>query len=215
MHLHSTFGVKWTSESLCSCPSPRLQTTSTQCVRTHLLERRQTLIHDSTSIPNMSLTVAPQPIMWKSASSKGAAVATTLPISFDRDLEKNVYGHVAHHSISSSNSSEDSFDKESQIPPLPTKKYARIFRHFRCTFFNVYRRLFSIVFVLNLIGVAILFGRYKGARPPAFLADLANAASANIMVAIAMRQDYIINICYRLVYLPSLRNISPSPSHNA
>lgn len=148
----------------------------------------------------MSLPVA-QPTLT-SLPLKDVTVIKTLPSSFDIDLEKGGHRHKAHLSISTttsdgSNLSIDSLDK---TPPLPPKKYHRIFRHFRYTFFNIYRRLFSTVFVLNLIGVAILFGKYRGASPPAFLADLANAASANIMVAIAMRQDYIVNICYRLVH---------------
>lgn len=147
----------------------------------------------------MSLTVA-QPT-WTGSPSKDATIITTFPSSFYIDLEKDA-GHIGHLSISttSSEGSNSSTDNLNKIPPLPPKRYSRIFRHFRYTFFNVYRRLFSIVFVLNLVGVAILFGRYKGTSPPAFLADLANAASANIMVAISMRQDYIVNICYRLVY---------------
>jgi hypothetical protein len=157
----------------------------------------------------MALAVA-KPTIQTGTPPKDATIVTTLPSSFDIDLEKNTHRHNAHlpsptTSSEESCSSTESLDKE-QIPPLPPKRHTRIFRHFRYTFFNVYRRLFSIVFVLNLIGVAILFGKYKGANLPEFLADLANAASANIMVAIAMRQDYIINICYRSVYHISIHD---------
>lgn len=89
---------------------------------------------------------------------------------------------------------------------LPPKRHTRWVRHARHTIFNVYRRLFSLVFILNLIGLWIFVARLldNGVDEEAFeqysktaLANLANAAAANIMVAILIRQDYIINMLFR------------------
>jgi hypothetical protein len=65
---------------------------------------------------------------------------------------------------------------------------------------NVYRRLFSIVFLLNIVGIGVLFGRYHATGSSgALLADLATAAAANIMVALWIRQDYVVNGLFKLV----------------
>lgn len=84
---------------------------------------------------------------------------------------------------------------------LPTKKYGRILRNLRHTFFNVYRRLFSIVFLLNMVGLGLLLGwKYTGhVDDIAFLEHLATGASANIMVALLIRQDYVVNALFRSV----------------
>lgn len=92
-------------------------------------------------------------------------------------------------------------DLENQLP-LPEKSQNRIIRHARHTFGNVYRRLFSLVFLFNMIGLGVLFGRYKhGLSNPTLLSHLATAASANILVAILARQDYIVNLLFRATWL--------------
>lgn len=92
-------------------------------------------------------------------------------------------------------------DLESQLP-LPEKSQNRIIRHARHTFGNVYRRLFSLVFLFNMIGLGVLLGRYKNQLSnPTLLSHLATAASVNILVAILARQDYIVNFLFRLTWL--------------
>jgi len=86
-------------------------------------------------------------------------------------------------------------------PKLPEKVHTRPVRNARHIWFNVYRRLFSLVFILNMFGLAALL--YKGSdwtrNPP--LEHFATAASANIMVAILIRQDYVINLCFKTAWL--------------
>ncbi|KAH7308817.1 hypothetical protein BKA65DRAFT_354171, partial [Rhexocercosporidium sp. MPI-PUGE-AT-0058] len=84
--------------------------------------------------------------------------------------------------------------------PLPPKHHPRPLRHARHTFLNVYRRLFSIVFVLNIVGVGILLWRYDGHYNLVFLGHLATAAAANIMIALLARQDYIVNAMFRICW---------------
>lgn len=83
---------------------------------------------------------------------------------------------------------------------LPNKRSHRYLRHARHTFLNVYRRLFSLVFIFNMIGLAVLLSRNSHwySSPP--LADFATAASANIMVAVLIRQDYVVNTCFKLAW---------------
>jgi hypothetical protein len=81
--------------------------------------------------------------------------------------------------------------------PLPPKHHLRILRHARHTFLNVYRRLFSLVFLCNIIGLFVFSSGYDRYSKEGWLANLANAAAANIMVAILIRQDYVVNMLFR------------------
>ena len=82
--------------------------------------------------------------------------------------------------------------------PLHPKQHGRFLRNIRHTFFTVYRRLFTIVFLANIAGVGVLMWRYrKRLDDVGLLADLANIASANIMVALLVRVDYIVNTFFK------------------
>ena len=94
----------------------------------------------------------------------------------------------------------DSLEK----PLLPPKRHIKLLRHARHTFFNVYRRLFSLVFVCNIIGLGVLLWRNKNWNESPPLSDFATAASANIMVALLIRQDYVVNACFKAAWLVPL-----------
>lgn len=83
---------------------------------------------------------------------------------------------------------------------LPDKRYPRPIRALRYTLWNVYRRLFSIVFTANAIGLIVFFATAKNAVQ-VNIWNLATAASANIFVGTTIRQDYIQNILYGAAYL--------------
>ncbi|KAF2143095.1 uncharacterized protein K452DRAFT_350718 [Aplosporella prunicola CBS 121167] len=77
---------------------------------------------------------------------------------------------------------------------LPEKRQSRLMRHARHTFLNVYRRLFSIVFIANVVGFVWITVDHHTLNLP--VEALATAASANICVAILIRQEYIVNLLY-------------------
>lgn len=87
-----------------------------------------------------------------------------------------------------------------ELKPLPAeKKSSRPYRQARHVYFTVYRRLFTIVLVLNLIGLIVLETRpYDLER---YLRSISSAASANFCLAILARQDYIINALFDLYVL--------------
>ena len=89
-------------------------------------------------------------------------------------------------------------------PNLPKKVQFQPIRNARYIWFNVYRRLFSLVFILNMFGFVALFYRDSGwtKNPP--LEDFATAASANILLAILIRQDYIINLFFKTAWIVPL-----------
>ena len=71
---------------------------------------------------------------------------------------------------------------------LPPKKQARYLRNLRHQIFSLYRRLFGIVFVVNMsIAIAILCQGGASAQ------RLGLIVIANISSSIFMRQDYVIN----------------------
>ena len=83
----------------------------------------------------------------------------------------------------------------------PEQKWPRGFHKFRYSIFQVYRRLFSLVFIGNITGLLIFTFKSKDLNTS--IIDIASAASANLFVAVAMRQDYIINLlCEACVCVP-------------
>ncbi|KAE9375962.1 hypothetical protein N431DRAFT_437387 [Stipitochalara longipes BDJ] len=95
--------------------------------------------------------------------------------------------------------------------PLPAEKLdQKNFRLLRHAIFTVYRRLFTLVIMANIIGLIFIDYRHRdnnsyikvslNATPAKMrfadsdLKVISSAASGNLFVAVAMRQDYIINL---------------------
>ena len=91
----------------------------------------------------------------------------------------------------------------SNLPVLPYKRERRGWRTIRHILLTVYQRLFSIVFIANMIAFVILLATYSD-RSGWPLSNIATAASANIMVAILIRQEYVINLLYKICCLAPL-----------
>ncbi|KAJ3996936.1 hypothetical protein F5050DRAFT_1506661 [Lentinula boryana] len=70
------------------------------------------------------------------------------------------------------------------------KRQSRLARNLRFQIFNIYRRLFSVVFIANM-AIFIAFC-VRGASVP----KLGEIAIANLFVAILCRQDYVINALF-------------------
>jgi hypothetical protein len=71
----------------------------------------------------------------------------------------------------------------SDLEPLPLKKHGEFFGNVRYTFFTAYRKLFSVVFLLNIIVVVgLMVGNQMRLNNVGLLAGLASIASANVMV---------------------------------
>jgi hypothetical protein len=149
-------------------------------------------------------------------SNYGSMSRSTIAVN-EEDPQKHIHFPMGRESTVTTNqkspskanhlsmSSCNTFDLENGLPPvLPKKRQHRFLRHARHTFLSVYRRLFSIVFILNMIGLAVLLSRTSDwdSSPP--LADFATAASANIMVAILIRQDYVVNACFKFTWVVPL-----------
>ena len=88
------------------------------------------------------------------------------------------------------------------MPNMPRKREPRVWRRLRHNLMNVYQRLFSVVFIANMIAFIVLLVKNRNARPSGPpLSNIATAASANILCAILIRQENVINSlywCFRL-----------------
>ena len=97
------------------------------------------------------------------------------------------------------------------ILPIALPPKGRFLRFARWTVFGVYRRIFLSIFIVNIWqGHRIITMKRRSKYSP-LLVDISTAASANMLLAILMRQDYIINLlfkiarCVRLTYLKGLK----------
>jgi hypothetical protein len=83
----------------------------------------------------------------------------------------------------------------------PEKLDQKPSRQFRHVIFTVYRRLFTVVIMANVIGLFFIDVRHRDNISN--IKVISSAASANLFVAVAMRQDYIINfLCEIFVATP-------------
>ena len=86
-----------------------------------------------------------------------------------------------------------------EMPTLPSKRERRIWRRLRHNLLAVYQRLFSIVFIGNMVAFIIELALHRHSNPfgPP-LGNVATAASANILAAILIRQEIVINALYTI-----------------
>lgn len=153
----------------------------------------------------------PQPTLPPFNNPYTREAMTTAPIPAhlrDRDLEKLQPPDADINRFSRTPSFFGRFST-----PLPPKRHRRIVRHARHTFLTVYRRLFSLVFISNVIALWVVVAKYRSYSQQGWLAALANAASANLMVALLIRQDYIVNILFRYVVCKNGLTLDSPPCH--
>ena len=106
---------------------------------------------------------------------------------------------VPHTSTPSYNSTWRLSIPPSEMPKLPYKRERRVWRRMRHNLLAVYQRLFTIVFVGNMIAFIIILVAYRNARPSGPpLSNVATATAANILGAILIRQEYVVNALYTI-----------------
>ena len=86
-----------------------------------------------------------------------------------------------------------------QLPNLPQKRGRKIWRGLRYNILAVYQRLFSVVFIGNIVAFIIEIVLHRHSQPfgPP-LGNLATAVAANVMGSILIRQEYVINSLYNI-----------------
>ncbi|KAF8970861.1 hypothetical protein BDZ97DRAFT_1407181 [Flammula alnicola] len=117
------------------------------------------------------------------------------------DLEKSISSETSVPVSESASSSEPSllkpkpFDLKPNPDLLPEKTGTKVSRYLSFNFFSTYRKIFSVIFFANLAAF-IAFVAKTGGAP--LIQDVANASSANLMVAILFRQENFVNLCYEI-----------------
>ena len=73
-------------------------------------------------------------------------------------------------------------------------------RFARWTVFGVYRRIFVSVFLINAYIAYRIISMKRRSKYSPLLVDISTVASANMLVAILIRQDYIINLLFKICW---------------
>jgi hypothetical protein len=128
------------------------------------------------------------------------------------DIEKAIFparppsGHSSYEStiyqdksLRKSCRSASGTDQDRFHSPIP--RHVRVIRWLRYSIFTVYRRLFTLVFAINLIGVFILLRQHHDINKERICTTLATLASSNFLLAILVRQDYLVNLLFRSAWL--------------
>ena len=89
-----------------------------------------------------------------------------------------------------------------ELPELPPKREQRTWRILRHRLLSAYYRLFVIVFVANMVALSalLILDRAELALAPR-LSDLSTAAATNVLAALLLRQEHVINTLYNVCCL--------------
>ena len=83
---------------------------------------------------------------------------------------------------------EEDLGPEDELPPKLQGHYMRNLRH---QIFTLYRKLFGVIFVANLVAFAALFSLDRHSTE-----HIGLAVVSNIFCAILIRQEYVINLLF-------------------
>ncbi|KAK9238770.1 hypothetical protein V1525DRAFT_340787 [Lipomyces kononenkoae] len=117
------------------------------------------------------------------------------------DVELNLRQINADSVDDSSKSSadgQDALEQQTWDSTLPGKQGSRIYRWLRFTAFSHYRKLFTLVFIANLIGAVIFLVRYSRTDFGAHIALAQNICAANIFAAALVRNEHVVNLLFLL-----------------
>ncbi|KAH8808547.1 hypothetical protein F5884DRAFT_858077 [Xylogone sp. PMI_703] len=83
---------------------------------------------------------------------------------------------------------------------LPPRQGFGLYRFIRYTGLNVYRRIFTAVLIINgFIAYHVITKKRRSKYSP-LLVDISTVASLNLMLAVLIRQDYVLNILFKICW---------------
>ncbi|KAF8849268.1 nonribosomal peptide synthetase 12 [Acephala macrosclerotiorum] len=94
--------------------------------------------------------------------------------------------------VGTASSADSDFLEKFELPPKKGRHGLRALRH---RIFSLYRRLFSMVFVGNIIAVLSMIGLGKTGHA---LQNVSTAVAANLCMAVLMRQEHVINLLFTI-----------------
>jgi hypothetical protein len=146
---------------------------------------------------------APAPVSESSQSTPSTLTPNTTP-----PLKPQEFSHPVKESVHSG-AKDDLFSRHG-LPsaPLPPKPGPCFYRNLRWNFGSVYRRLFAIVYLANLAVMAYLAAcRGMTGDPTKFTWDhAATAATANVLAAVLVRNEHVVNALFRIACSSWIRN---------
>ena len=104
---------------------------------------------------------------------------------------------VASVSQSSLDDLEAALTSKDLVPQLPNKRQSRPLRNIRHNLLSVYKRLFSICVLANLIAIIIVLCRTDSPTFPS-ATTLSVPISVNVLVAALSRTEYVVNMLFAL-----------------
>lgn len=108
-------------------------------------------------------------------------------------LEKERSALCSMSNTSTTSMESGSVDHVDLSAPVPEKKHGKKARGLRHRILIVYRRLFSLVWIANLVVLALIL-----AIPSINRIWFSHLAAINLTIAVLARQDYVINILYTI-----------------
>jgi hypothetical protein len=132
------------------------------------------------------------------SSSSSTSLDTIKSLDSDRTSASSLHDQVEGES-DRKNEVDEKVPDEKPAPPLlityklpAEKRVEKPYRKLRHGIFTVYRRLFTLVIIANILGLVFIDARHRDHA--SYIKVISSAASANLFVAVAMRQDYVINL---------------------
>ena len=138
-------------------------------------------------------TISPQTYL-DYASESGEMIEKPVPF-----VSGNYTGHSPATGSPRPFASEAFSEKTPQAHVLPDKRGSRLSRYLTLSFFSVYRQLFAFVATVNIAGFVALLSLHGSGSSATTLSKVTDATAANLMVAILMRHEHIINLLFILV----------------
>ncbi|KAL1844191.1 hypothetical protein VTJ49DRAFT_3847 [Mycothermus thermophilus] len=157
--------------------------------------------------PPRDIEAQPRPARSSASlnSTASTIAATTTP-----PLDSKEFNHPLTPTPSSATKSGDLFTRHG-LPscPLPPKHGSRLYRYLRWNFGSVYRRLFALVYLANIAAMTVLvFRRITSGDPLSFTRDhAATAATANVLAAILVRNEHVVNALFRIACSSWIRGL--------
>lgn len=140
--------------------------------------------------------VPPPPVYQPEQASKIEQVMDTSITPSSTSVNSGIHG--AHTLVDSESTStiekgEGPYWEGYENDPIPDKTQNKVIRNLRHQIFTLYRRLFGVVFIVN---VSILVATM--ARGGANAQQIGLIVVSNLFCAILMRQDYVINVFFNV-----------------
>ncbi|RSM01196.1 hypothetical protein CEP52_008643 [Fusarium oligoseptatum] len=136
-------------------------------------------------------TMWPSPPRTSSSSSSDGTLVEADHFGSSRDLEKNGKDVII-----------DVTEVESEEDQLPAKNGFHGWRWVRHRALSAYRKLFGFIFIANLVVLIFLLYESRNTNFSPQASHLATAVAANLLIAVLVRQDYVVNaiffICSRV-----------------